>query len=393
MPQILHPLRLTGATILRDGELQRRSLAIAGGKITRGPLPEIDLSGFLILPGIVDLQGGAFDSPPDRQAFRRRDLAAALAAADRAAAAAGVTTAWLAQGWSWEGGAHDPDEAERALVALDEYRPRMRTDLRLRLSCETHMTDMATRLLDAIGRHRVEYVVFRNRLEHTAEMARENRAGFARLARQAGRSPAEHLARIERAQAQGSGVPRHLCKLAEAFDGMGVLYGSQGDADGETREFHSMLGARIAVLPASRRAAAAARAMGDPVLLGAQDVVFGETGRGRLPAVDLIAQGLCAGLVSDGGPALLARAAWHLVDTGRLPLARAWAMISERPAAILRLPDRGRLDLGRRADFCVVNETTRAVEMTVSGGRLTHLAGEAGRRFERQGAPPGIAAE
>jgi len=393
MPQILHPLRLTGATILRDGELQRRSLAIAGGKITRGPLPEIDLSGFLILPGIVDLHGGAFDSPPDRQAFRRRDLAAALAAADRAAAAAGVTTAWLAQGWSWEGGAHDPDEAERALVALDEYRPRMRTDLRLRLSCETHMTDMATRLLDAIGRHRVEYVVFRNRLEHTAEMARENRAGFARLARQAGRSPAEHLARIERAQALGSGVPRHLCKLAEAFDGMGVLYGSEGDADGETREFHSMLGARIAVLPASRRAAAAARAMGDPVLLGAQDVVFGETGRGRLPAVDLIAQGLCAGLVSDGGPALLARAAWHLVDTGRLPLARAWAMISERPAAILRLPDRGRLDLGRRADFCVVNETTRAVEMTVSGGRLTHLAGEAGRRFERRGAPPGIAAE
>ncbi len=55
MPALLPPLRLTGALVLRDGELQRRSLAFAAGRLTRGPLPEVDLSGFLILPGIVDV--------------------------------------------------------------------------------------------------------------------------------------------------------------------------------------------------------------------------------------------------------------------------------------------------------------------------------------------------
>ena len=35
----LPPIRLTGATILREGELRQRSVAIARGRITRGPLP------------------------------------------------------------------------------------------------------------------------------------------------------------------------------------------------------------------------------------------------------------------------------------------------------------------------------------------------------------------
>ena len=61
MPQTLPSLRLTGATILRDGALQDRSVAFAEGRITRGPLPEVDLTGYLVLPGIIDLHGDAFE--------------------------------------------------------------------------------------------------------------------------------------------------------------------------------------------------------------------------------------------------------------------------------------------------------------------------------------------
>ena len=99
MSLALPPLRLTGATILRDGELQRRSLSLADGRLTRGPLPEVNLSGFYILPGIIDLHGDGFE----RQIYPRHSapfpLSAALAATDREAAANGVTTAYLAQGW------------------------------------------------------------------------------------------------------------------------------------------------------------------------------------------------------------------------------------------------------------------------------------------------------
>ncbi|MBL3572727.1 alpha-D-ribose 1-methylphosphonate 5-triphosphate diphosphatase [Rhodovulum sulfidophilum] len=371
MPQFLHPLRFTGARILRDGEMQRRSIAIAEGRITKGPLPEVDLTGYLILPGIVDLHADTVDRHLPRVASPLApDLA--LAASDRDAAAHGVTTGWLAQDWSWEGGHRAPDRAEALMAALAAYRPRMLTDLRLQLRCEIHTVGTAERLIEAIGRYRIDYVVFHNRLDAAAERAQDR--------------PWPPPCRADRdglaaAQAAMPDVPRYLCRLAEAFDAMGVLYGSHGDPDGETRERFSMIGARIAEFPTTRRAAAAAKAMNDPVLLGAPDVMRDGSQPGQVPATDLIAQGLCDALVSDFYYPALPHAVWRLVDLGLKTLPQAWAMVSQRPAEILRLPDRGRLDIGKRADLCVINERTRAVEMTIVGGRLTYLAGEAAHRF------------
>lgn len=381
MHQYLPPLRFTGATILRDGELQQRSLAIAEGRITRGPLPELDLSGYLILPGIVDLHGDAFERHVAPRPATPFAPGIGLAATDREAAANGVTTAWLAQSWSWEGGHRGPDHAEAMMAALDAYRPQMLTDLRLQIRCETHMVDTGQRLLDAMRRHRIGYVVFNNHLDEIADLARACPDRLAHWAAQAGSTPRAYRARVEAALAQSGEVPRHLCRLADAFDEMGVLYGSHDDPDGETRERFSMIGARIAEFPLTRRAAAAAKAMNDPVLLGGPNVLRGGSQSGNVSALDLIGQGLCDALVSDYYYPALAHAVWRLVDHGMMDLPRAWAMISERPAEILRLPDRGRLDLGRRADLCVIDARTRAVEMTVAGGRLAYLAGEAARRL------------
>ena len=61
MDRTLPPLRLAGATVLRDGTMQDRTVAIAGGRIDAGPFPAVDLTGYYILPGIIDLHGDAFE--------------------------------------------------------------------------------------------------------------------------------------------------------------------------------------------------------------------------------------------------------------------------------------------------------------------------------------------
>jgi alpha-D-ribose 1-methylphosphonate 5-triphosphate diphosphatase len=188
-------------------------------------------------------------------------------------------------------------------------------------------------------------------------------------------------------------VPRHLCRLAEAFDGLGVTYGSHGDPDGETRERFAMIGAKVAAFPLSRRAAATARAMGDPVVLAAPDVQRGRHPAGRVPALDLLRDRLCDALASDWHPPALSAAAWTLVDEGRMTLPEAWALVSRAPAQILRLHDRGEIAPGKRADLVVVNAATRAVEATIAGGRLAYLSGEAGRRFLSAPGPVRLAAE
>lgn len=393
MKATLPPLRLTGADILRDGELQHRSIALEDGRITRGPLPEVDLSGYLILPGIIDLHGDAFERHVAPRPSAPFPLSAGLASADREAAAHGVTTAFLAQGWSWEGGHRSPDAAIGMMEALDAYRPRALVDLRMQIRAEVHLVDEGARLIDAVRRHRIGFVVFNDHLDEAMEMRRLRSADFAIWARKVGRAPEDLLGAIERAGARQRDVPRHLCALAEAFDEMGVLYGSHDDPDGETRERYSMIGARIAEFPVSRRAAAAAKAMMNPVLMGAPNVVRGGSQAGNIAAEALISEGLCDALVSDYHYPAMAMAAWAIVDRGLRCLPKAWAMISEAPAEILRLADRGRLNPGMRADMVVMNRDTRMIEATISGGRLAYLAGEAGRRFLAQPQALRMAAE
>jgi alpha-D-ribose 1-methylphosphonate 5-triphosphate diphosphatase len=394
MPTPLPPLRFTGATVLRDGTLQRGALGVAGGRIATGPLPEVDLSGCFLLPGIVDLHGAAVEqhvaqrpsAPSDPSTDLARGLAtglaSGLASAGRDAAANGVTTGWLAQAWSWEGGLRGPDFAEALLAAHRAAPPRMGTDLRIKIRCETHMVEGPDRLLAAIRRHGVDYVVFGNHLD--TALAR---------ARSAGGMSRDDRRLLDRTAARRPEVPRHLCRLAEAFDALGVSYGSHDDPDAETRERFSMIGARIAELPAARTAAKAAHAMNDPVLMGAPDVLHGGSRPGTVAAADLVAEGLCDALVSGGRYPALAAAAWALVDAGLRTLPEAWAMISTRPAAILGLGDRGTLAPGRRADLVAVNAATRAIEMTIAGGALTHLAGSAAARLAGAPARTGIAAE
>ena len=242
-------------------------------------------------------------------------------------------------------------------------------------------------------RYGIDYVVFNNHLDEAAQMMEGGREDLLIAARKAGRSPQDHMKILQDAKRQAREVPRYLCRLAEQFDGMGVTYGSHDDPDGETRETFSMIGAKICEFPTARSAAALARAVGDPILMGAPNVVRGGSQSGNIAAVELIRAGLCDALVSDYYYPALHQAAFALADSGLLPLPAAWDMISARPAEILRLPDRGRLQPGLRADMVVINQQTRAIEATISGGRITHLAGEAAHRFTALPQRPAMAAE
>ena len=274
-----------------------------------------------------------------------------------------------------------------------EHRAHGLTDLRIQVRAETHLVAEVPRLIAAVERFRVDYVVFNDHLEEGLQMRRANPDGFAHWARKAGLTEAELSARMEAAREQARAVPRALCVLAEAFDRLGVTYGSHDDPDAETREVYRMIGARVAEFPTTLRAAAAARAGDDPVLMGAPNVVRGGSQAGNVAAVDLIRAGLCDGLVSDYHLPALPLAVWALVDGGVLPVERAWGLVSSGPARVLRMADRGRIAEGLRADLVVVDPDTREIAATIAGGRLSHLSGRAALRFMGVRAAAQMAAE
>lgn len=389
MASLLPPLRLTGATCLREGQLQQRSIALAEGRFTTGPYPAVDLRGYYILPGIVDL----YATPPDLGSR------GTLARLDRAAASYGITTQRIAVPWSWDSAPRKPEAARRLAEAHGAARADLLTDIQLQLACEALLAPEQAALLSLVRTCRIPQVIFTNHAAWVDNMRGNDPAGFLRWALVRGLTADRLSAALDAAQRNAPAMPRHLCQLAECFDELGVLYGSDGDLTAEQREHHSMIGARLCINPGTARVAAAARAVGDPILTAADPLQPADPTAPRMASqaaprpLALIHAGLCDALVSGCNPAALVPLVFRLADGGAMPLERAWRLVSDLPARIARMPDRGVIAPGKRADLTIVNATTRAVEATIAAGRLSYLGGDAAARFLRLTGIDRLAAE
>lgn len=335
----------------------------------------LHLPGWQVLPGIIDLHGDGFEHhlAPRRGALR--DLRAGLFSTEAELAANGITTAYLAQFYSWEGGMRGPGFAARMLAALDEFRPLVGTDMRAQLRVETHLTDHYDAIEALIDQHGIGYVVFNDHVPHRALAAGKRPPRLTGQALKSGRSPDDHLDLLQRLHAQHDAVPAALGHFAARLADKAIHMGSHDDPDAETRMIARGQGLRISEFPETLAAAAAAREAGDPVILGAPNVVRGGSHAGNVNARDLIAQRCCAALASDYHyPAPLTAAMSLAAEIG---LDRAWALVSSGPASVLGLTDRGRIAPGLRADLVAIDPATARPGLTIAGGRITYATGPA----------------
>lgn len=387
----LPALRLLGARCLIGGDLVEAGFAVQDGlleipgevraDLRMGRARDVRLDGYYLLPGIVDLHGDAFERHIAPRPSAPFDQRLGLDSVDRELVAHGVTTAFLAQSWSWEGGRRSPDYALALMALLAGYRPEARADLRLQIRFETHIDAPVAPLLAAMERYGVGYLVFNNHLPEALAMCERDPQRLAAWARESARAPAEHMQIVRQALAGAGAVPARMAQIAAWLEARGLPFGSHDDATQEDRQSYARLGARIAEFPTTRKAALTARAMGDPVLMGAPNVVRGGSQSGNIAAVDLIADDLCDALVSDYYYPALAGAALRLAHEDYMSFPAAWAMISERPAQIIGLQDRGRLAPGQRADLVLMHAASGRIEGTLVAGRPVYLSGDLALRF------------
>ena len=387
-------IRFVNATTLRENELQNRSVAVEDGCISKGPHPEVDLDGYYVLPGIIDLHGDAFErhiAPRPRAPF---DIRSALRGVDVELAANGVTTAWMAHSWSWEGGRRSPEHAMKFASALRAYRKDARTNMRIQLRCETHTTETYDDLLKCLEDFKIDYVIFNNHLPEAQDIIAEDMDAFGAWAAQVGKTSDEHLACVRAAEAQEAQVHDHLVRLSSAFDDMKIRYGSHDDATSDTREYYALLGAKICEFPTTVDAAKTAKQINNPVLMGAPNIVRGGSQSGNISAIDLVRADLCDALVSDYYYPALSQAAIQLWQTGELSFAKAWNLISKNPASIMGKASIGSIDYGMRADLVIMNKETMQIEATLCGGHIAYASGEAANRlFQAPIAKATVAAE
>ncbi len=375
---------LVGAKILTSDGWSDAPLSVSDGLIAADQTGRvIDLSGYLVLPGIVDPHGDGFERhmAPRRGALREAENGVVAVAAELAAN--GITTAVLAQFFSWEGGMRGPDFAEHVFQSVAAVRDSVAVDLQLQLRLETHLLDDFARAEVAIERFGIGYVVFNDHLPHQRLSEGRKPPRLTGQALKSGRSPEAHLALMQDLHARSSDVPAALDALTERLVQQGIVLGSHDDSTPEDREEWAARGATVSEFPETLEAAQAARDDGAQIVLGAPNVVRGASHAGNIAASELVAHGLCDALASDYHYPSPLRAAFRLEELGLCDLASAWAMLSSGPAQMLGLADRGTLQPGKRADLIVVDPTTRRLEATIAAGRVAHLTGTVAERFLR----------
>ncbi len=376
-------LSIQGASVLRpDGVCDNAELHLAGGFIcVDAQRRKIDLRGYMVLPGIVDIHGDGFERhlAPRRGAMKQ--TAEGLIAAEAELAANGITTAVMAQFLSWEGGLRGAEFADQVLCAIRDTKSSLVTDLIAQLRFETHLLEDYACLPDDIARWQVPYVVFNDHLPHDKLAAGKRPPRLTGQALKAGRNPEAHLALIQELYARTLEVGPALDRLCAILQAHGVRMGSHDDATDQGRRKWHDRGVHIAEFPETIAAAETAKAQGDAVILGAPNVVRGGSHNGNASAVDLIAMGLCDALASDYHYPSPRRAALMLAASGIADLAGAWHLVSAGPAQVLGLTDRGTLLSGQRADLVVLEQGSHRVVATMAAGRFSYLSGDIATRF------------
>ena len=337
---------LPGTLVIRNGVIAEMQPGRAQ------PPAAIDLDGDYLIPGMVDLHTDNLERQVQPRSLARWPSRSAMVAHDAQCAAAGVTTVLDALclgdlGFdkerirTFQDGVVDLDAlTAAALLKADHF---------LHLRCEVPALDMLE-LFDSVADHPLVRMV--SLMDHSPGVGQYADIDFYRaLRRRGGMDDAYIERRIGELQDQRA---RHRepnrRALLDRVAGRDIALASHDDRTEQEVAENARDGIGISEFPVTMTAAQAARRAGMQVIAGAPNIVRGGSHSGNVSAADLLQAEAVDAFASDYVPNSLVEAAFQCARNG-LQLPAAIAMVTEHPARMAGLRDRGRLEPGQRADL------------------------------------------
>lgn len=336
-----------GAVLIRDGLIADIS--------DRSDVAGEDFGGDYLIPGLVELHTDHLESHYSPRPGVRWNMMSAIQAHDAQISASGITTVFdcLRMGSDEDGGFDDGEMramADALKQAADE--DRLRADHFIHLRCEVsshnvmdHFNtfgDVAAVRLASLMDHAPGQRQFQTMDQYTLYYKTKRGLSDEEFA---------HFVR-RRVEASEKYANRFRQEIAEACHARGISIASHDDATLNHVEEAKSFGVRLAEFPTSMEAARASHEAGMSVLMGAPNIVRGKSHSGNIAARDLAERGVLDVLSSDYVPLSLIHAPFILADTHEdISLPKALAMVTATPARTVGLDDRGRIDIGLRADL------------------------------------------
>jgi alpha-D-ribose 1-methylphosphonate 5-triphosphate diphosphatase len=337
---------------------------------------EFDAGDLLVLPGIVDLHGDAFERAVMPRPGVTFPYDGALLDVDRQLLANGITTEFHGLTLSWEGGLRGEPYAMRMFDALDRMQRLLGARHYVHLRFETHHVAGVELAQSWIRGGKVRFLALNDHLPSMTRRLGDDR----KLLQYAERAECDldtFQDRIRAAMQSADAVAGAMRELTACAREAGLEVASHDDRDAAARRYYHQLGCSVAEFPLTPEAAQVARSLNDAIVFGAPNVVRGGSHTHAPDATRMIRAGLCDVLASDYYYPAPLLAVMKLVRQDILPLDRAWNLVSRNPARAAGLRDRGALDAGMIADAIVVDDSVPEVPRVcaaIVGGRLRYAA-------------------
>ncbi|MGA9014053.1 MAG: alpha-D-ribose 1-methylphosphonate 5-triphosphate diphosphatase [Acetobacteraceae bacterium] len=342
---VLPDATLHGTLVVRDGRISD----VQPGHSEA--LPAHDLDGDYLIAGIVDTHTDNLERQVQPRSLARWPSRSAMVAHDAQCAAAGVTTVFDAlclgdlgfdkeRMRTFQDGVVDLDALNDAGLLKSEHF--------LHLRCEVPALDMLA-LLDTVADHVLVRIV--SLMDHSPGVGQYADLDFYRaLRRRGGVDDAYIEQRIGELQAQREQmrIPNRRALLAR-IAGRNIAIASHDDRTEQEVAENAADGIGISEFPVTMDAALAAKAAGMQVIAGAPNIVRGGSHSGNVAASALLENGAVDAFASDYVPNSLVEAAFQCAQ--RIGLPQAVSLVTDRPARLAGLDDRGRLEPGQRADL------------------------------------------
>ncbi len=348
---------LTNAILVLPDATMHGTLIMRGDHIadvqphTSSSLAAHDLDGDYLIPGIVDTHTDNLERQVQPRSLARWPSRSAMVAHDAQCAAAGVTTVFDALCLGDLGFDKERVRTFREGVAdLDVLNDAdlLKAQHFLHLRCEVPALDMI-QLFDSVADHPLVRMV--SLMDHSPGVGQYADLDFYRALRRRGGLDDEYIERriLElQEQRKRTRAPNRRA-LLDRLAGRDIALASHDDrTEAEVAE-NAADGIDISEFPVTMVAAKAAKAANMQVVAGAPNIVRGGSHSGNVSAADLLETGAVDAFASDYVPNSLVEAAFQCAQ--RIGLPQAIALVSERPARLARLNDRGRLAPGQRADL------------------------------------------
>jgi alpha-D-ribose 1-methylphosphonate 5-triphosphate diphosphatase len=349
----------TNLTLVLADTVVAGSLAASGGRITgidsapSRAAAAIDLHGDLLIPGIIDLHTDNLERQVQPRINARWPSRSAMIAHDAQCAGAGVTTVFDS---FCVGDLGFEEDRKRTFVEgvadLDALTDAglLKSEHLIHLRCELPAPDMET-LFDPYAEHpRLSLVSLMDHSPGIGQWGDITR--FRALLGRDGLTDPEIDAQLEqhRVGRQRWRGPNKRAVL-DRMKGRPIALASHDDRTAEEVAENAADGIRIAEFPVSMEAARAARAYGMEIIAGAPNIVRGGSHSGNVAAADLLRARTVDAFASDYVPASLLEAAVLATTITDIALPQAIALVTDRPARMAGLADRGRIAVGLSADL------------------------------------------